>query len=110
MFVKGSVMKKLAAFAFTFLFLSAFAYSQSNPSAALRGLWNLQQCIDSAWRRNILLRQTIAGNVLNVLNENQAKWTQFPNLNGAATQGFNYGRSVDPFTYQYVNQAIRTDN
>lgn len=39
-----------------------------------------------------------------------AKYSQYPSLNGNANQGFSFGKSLNPVTYQYVNQNFLTNS
>ena len=89
------------------LFLGIFA---AGNLSAQKKVWTLRECIDRAWQENIQLKITISNNAINSVNEVQSKAALYPNLNGSASQGFNFGRSLDPSTYQYTNEAIRTNN
>jgi len=69
----------------------------------------LTQCINEALTNNVQLNITKRTNDINAVNLTQAKNAQYPSLNGNANQGFSFGRSLNPITYQYVNQNIATN-
>jgi len=72
--------------------------------------WTLKACIDQALEKNISLNESKLNNEINKISLSQAKANLYPNLNLSDGQGFNFGRSVDPFTYLFTNQSIATNN
>jgi outer membrane protein len=66
----------------------------------------LQQCIDTALRRNIPLRDVRLASEAADRNADIAKASMMPNLYGSVNQGINFGRNVDPFTNDYVQRTI----
>ncbi len=72
--------------------------------------WHLKECIDSAWEKNISIQKA----ELNLQNANYDldynKAQYHPNLNANYTNGFNWGRTIDPTTYQFVNGQVTTNN
>ncbi len=72
--------------------------------------WTLQQCMDYAETHNSQL-QKIKNNEL-LFNQIvlQAKGAMLPSINASASQNYNFGRSIDPFTNVYVNQQVRSNN
>lgn len=73
-------------------------------------VWTFEECLDRAVEQNISLRQERLSNEIDEINLKQSKYARTPSLNFSGSQGFNTGRSVDPFSYQFVNQNIRTNN
>jgi outer membrane protein len=71
---------------------------------------NLQQCIDTAIRNNIEVRQSQLDAEASRINHNQARSNLLPAFNGILAHGINQGRSIDPFTNSYVNQNINYAN
>ncbi|MBX9852992.1 MAG: TolC family protein [Cytophagaceae bacterium] len=88
---------------FLFIFISFSSLAQSK-------VWTLKECIDYALSNNIRLKKTEASNEFNRINLSQSRANRVPALNATGSQGFSFGRSIDPFTNQYVNQTIRTNN
>ncbi len=72
--------------------------------------WALQECVNYALQHNLNVKQSY-------LNTNQAanqvlhnKLALAPTVSGSAGSSYNWGRSVDPFTYQFTNEEIRSVN
>jgi outer membrane protein len=55
--------------------------------------WTLRQCIDYATEHNISIRQAENTAKQSEVDVNTAKWARLPNLNGSASQSFNWGRT-----------------
>lgn len=68
--------------------------------------WSLKECVEYAMNNNLLVQQSaLAGQGVRVtLIQNKA--ALLPSVNGSASQNINFGRSVDPYTYQFTNQQI----
>ncbi len=67
--------------------------------------WSLRNCIDYALQQNINLQQSALNVRINKLQEQQAKWDQYPNVNGGFSNGYSVGRSIDPTSNQFINQG-----
>ncbi len=72
--------------------------------------YTLQQCIDSALKNNIQLKQTILLKQSAGVNYNQAKQNLLPNINGNVDYGYNTGRNVDPITNTFTNNQLSSSN
>jgi outer membrane protein len=68
--------------------------------------YSLQQCIDSALKNNIPVKQSGLDMETARVNWSQAKSNILPNLGMDVSHGLNTGRSIDPFTNTYVNQSV----
>jgi outer membrane protein len=77
---------------------------------AQSGKLNLQQCIETAIRKNLQVTQAGLQSETEEVNWKQARMDLLPDLNGTASNGINQGRSIDPFTNNYVNQQINYAN
>ncbi len=67
---------------------------------------NLQECIDIALQNNLTVKRgnlTLEGALI---DRSQARFNQLPNLNLNANSGYNYGRSIDPTSNDFINQQI----
>ncbi len=66
----------------------------------------IQECIEIAIENNL----NVKGSQLNLetakVNLTQAQAQRLPTLNGNASYGYNWGRSIDPNTNLFVNQRI----
>ncbi|NOY36464.1 MAG: TolC family protein [Chlorobi bacterium] len=72
--------------------------------------WSLEACIDTALVNNIQVNQEILINRQNMIGLEQARAQRIPALNANASQSFNFGRSVDPYTNQYNNQNFASNS
>src|ERR1017187_918200 len=75
-----------------------------------QNIWGLQKCIDYALKNNITIKQ----NELNTENADahvtQSYMSFLPNLNGNASNFYNYGRSVDPLTNTFTTSRVMSAN
>lgn len=83
---------------------------QVKPSAQATYKYSLQQCIDTALANNIQVKQAGLQAEAANLNRKQARANMLPDAAAGITHGTNRGRSIDPFTNTYVNQAINYAN
>ncbi len=98
-----STMKKNILISLSFLF---FLLNKGIQAQTL----TLKQCIDQAIQNNIIVKQTALVVDIALINLNQAKVNQLPDVNGGFNYGFNQGRSVDPITNGYINQQLFSSN
>ncbi len=73
-------------------------------------VWSLQGCIDYAIKQNITIQQSDLQIQIDENNYLQSKINRYPDLNGFANQQFSSGRSIDPFSNQFVNRTINSNN
>ena len=71
---------------------------------AQRKVWTFQQCLDTAIQRNISVNQTRLTNEINKVNLKQSKANRIPGISASANEAFNFGRSIDPTTNNYVSE------
>ena len=90
-----------------FLFLIATICTLSSFS---QKSWTLQECINRAKEENLDIKQA----KLSVLSSEQQllqyKLSLFPSLNSGGSQGYNYGRTVDPYSNEFTNLNVKTNN
>ncbi|MBL0342166.1 MAG: TolC family protein [Bacteroidetes bacterium] len=89
-------------FILVFLFVSSIAPAQK--------VWTLQECIEYALNNNITIKQTEISTEISDVNYLQNKAAFFPTLNSNGSYSYNFGRSVDPFTYNFSNSEIQSAN
>lgn len=81
----------------------------SSASGATK-LWSLEECVAYAMTNNL----SVSDQVIQVKRSenafNQDKLDRYPVLNSSASHNYNFGRTIDPFTNQYVNQSIQSNN
>ena len=72
--------------------------------------WTLQECVDHALKNNIQIKQSELNLDLADANKDQSLAGMLPSLNGGANHNYYFGRSVDPTTYQFTTNEIRSSN
>ena len=72
--------------------------------------WALKQCIDYALEHNIQIKQTRLNVDMAAANLVQSKASQLPRVNASASHSYNFGRSIDPFTNDFVTQRIQSNS
>ncbi len=72
--------------------------------------WDLQSCIDYAVQNNLQLKQSALQVRGNEANLEQSRMARLPNLNGSASHSYNSGRSIDPFTNQFITDVIQSNS
>jgi len=72
--------------------------------------WTLKQCIDYALENNIQIKQTKLNVDIASANLLQSKANLLPRVNAFASHSYNFGRSVDPFTNDFVTQQIQSNS
>jgi outer membrane protein len=91
----------------TFLLLLMIVFSST---ANAQDKLSLTQCINIAKSKNISLQQAQLSLASGKIQLDQSKTNRLPNLNGSGGHNYNFGRSIDPFTNQFVNQSIQSNS
>ena len=86
------------------LFQSAYGQTTTPPKA--ENTYSLEDCIRIALESNPQLKQSELQVQTNGNTYEQSRWQRWPSLNFSAGQGFSFGRNIDPFTNQFVQQSI----
>jgi outer membrane protein len=68
--------------------------------------FTLKDCIETGIKNNLEVMQSNLDAEVAKANWQQAKANLYPDLNGYVTHGKNQGRSIDPYTNQYINQNV----
>ncbi|WP_154657129.1 TolC family protein [Hugenholtzia roseola] len=72
--------------------------------------WTLQACLDYALENNLQVQQNNLTIESNRSTLKQAQLDRLPSLNANISHFYNFGRSLNPFTNQFINQQIQTNN
>lgn len=72
--------------------------------------WTLQDCIDHAMRHNLEIKQQELNEESGRYDLEQSYANFLPSLNAQGSQGFSFGRSVDPFTNEFSTERIMRQN
>lgn len=73
-------------------------------------LWSLRDCIDYALANNIQVKQQQLSAQLAKINLLQNKASLLPNINGAASHAYNYGKTIDMYTNTFASKTVQSDN
>lgn len=72
--------------------------------------WTLQECIEYAIKNNFQIAQNQLSVEQSKVNLLQSKASALPAFNGSANHTYNTGRRIDPFTNQFANQSVLSQN
>lgn len=98
---------KLQSFLILFLlFLTVNFYSQSLQNKE----WSLQQCIEYALKNNLQIKQNDLNAQSSKQNLIQSRAITLPSINGSTSHGYNFGRTIDPFTNQFTEDKVLSQN
>ncbi|CAM4169964.1 TolC family protein [Gillisia hiemivivida] len=86
--------------------LSIHLYSQETPTDKL----SLKESIEIALKNNINLKRSHLQAETAKLNFKGTRAEVLPNLNGRYNYGVNNGRSIDPFTNDFIDQKLNFSN
>lgn len=81
-----------------------------STSVLAQGPLTLKDAVEIAIKNNIEVRQADLELERSKVNLTQSRAARFPSAEGFAFQGINQGRSIDPFTNQFINQRIDFGN
>jgi len=102
-------MQKKKAVLFLGIILSVIVQVHAQDTTAKIGSsLTIQQCVDIAIKNNLQVRQSDFTMQSNGLAFKQSKDNLLPQINGSASQGINFGRSINPYTNQYIDEQINT--
>lgn len=90
-----------------FLFLSIFFLTTSVIHSQKQ--WTLQECLTHALENNLSLKQTELGISFEEIAQKQAKGNRLPSFNASASHGYNFGRTLDPFTNDFISERIQSN-
>jgi len=80
------------------------------PATPAPGPWTLQRAIDYALEHNLNVRLSQLQSLNNAQLLRQSRAALLPTANINATQAWQYGRSVNPLTFEFQNQTVRANN
>lgn len=88
--------------------MSIAAYSQNSTEKS----YTLEECTSIALDNNLDLKSTnLRANSAKInYHQSQSLWNMTPSVNGNFNLGVNDGRSIDPFTNDFINQELTFSN
>ena len=90
-------------FLFTLFVLPLFVFAQKDK-------WDLQRCVAYAEQHNISVRQSDVQSRLTALQTELARGAVIPTLGFNTQGGYQFGRTINPATNQFINQQIFFQN
>lgn len=101
-------MQKIKILLFGLVYLQAFFSGQAQDTSA--GILTLPESVDIAIKNNLQIQQSQTQLDASKIGLNQSKENLLPFIGAQANQGINFGRSINPYTNQYIDQQINTGN
>jgi outer membrane protein len=78
-------------------------------SISAQKVWTLEECITYAHQNNLQIKKQELASRMTKNNYFQSKLAVLPSVNLGASRDLNYGRSVDPFTNDYITKNSSSD-
>ncbi len=78
--------------------------------AVAQEVWTLEACVSHALENNIQIKQQKLGVDIARENLSQSQASRFPNFNASASHGYNFGRTIDPFTNEFATETVQFNN
>ncbi len=72
--------------------------------------WTLKECVEYALDNNLTVQRSLLNVQSNDVNYDQSKMALLPNLNAGGSYGYNWGRSIDPTSNQFITARIQSTN
>jgi outer membrane protein len=82
----------------------------SATNAQEKEMYTLEDCIEIALKNNLELRLSKVREKTATINFKQTKANLLPSMNVSYNIGVNNGRSIDPFTNDFINQKLTFSN
>lgn len=99
-------LKATSIFSVLFLFLGInTGFSQASEQK----VWSLDDCINYAQEKNIQVQKNILNKKIAEQDYIASKYNALPNLNGSATNIYNFGQTIDPFTNTFATTQVRSN-
>lgn len=70
---------------------------------------SLKECVDLALRKNPEMNSLYLQSQIAKIDYASARYSQLPSLSAGVNHGYNFGRSIDRFSNQFVNRRIQSD-
>jgi len=97
----AAVKNKLFCCILATVYLPVFSSAQE--------VWTLEKCIKHAFENNITIKRQELNEDLSGLDLRQSKFAMLPNLNSDMSHSYNFGKSIDPTTNLFDNEAIQAN-
>ncbi|MBL7858303.1 MAG: TolC family protein [Cyclobacteriaceae bacterium] len=88
--------------------LSTSLIAQNGPPGSR--VWTLKECVDQAVANSLTIKRSGFTVETSKVDLHQSRAAMIPTLNGSATYGYNWGRSINPVTNLFTTQEINSNN
>lgn len=92
------------------IFIACFIFSIVCSAQEVEKGYTLEKCISIALKNNLDLKSSKFREETANINFKQSKANLLPSINGNYNLGVNNGRSIDPFTNDFINQRLTFSN
>lgn len=99
-------MNKVLLF-FLVCFLATNAFAQTSEGTAVK-VWTLKECVDYALANNLDVQRSQYNVESAEINYDQAKAATLPTVNASVSNGYNWGRSINPVTNEFTTRQINS--
>ena len=72
--------------------------------------WTLDECINYAHKNNLQIKQYELIVEKSQVDQKQSHYDFLPDLNFYGSHGYNWGKSIDPFTNTFATDRVRSNN
>ncbi len=96
-------------FRFKTILLLLVSFSIAQHGLAQKKEWSLEECINYAIENNIQVQQSGLNVQIAEQNFAQSKYNTLPSLNGSASNVYNFGQTIDPFTNSFATTQVRSN-
>jgi len=73
-------------------------------------VWTLRELVDYAISNNLTVKRSTYGVETSQINSLQSKMVMLPTLNASGSQGYNWGRTIDPTTNVFTTDRVESAN
>lgn len=73
-------------------------------------VWSLEECVRHSIENSIAIEQSKQGIAFAEIDYNQSKKERHPSLNGNLNVNWNFGRSIDPTTNEFITTTFFSNN
>jgi outer membrane protein len=95
---------------FKFIFFGLIALSATQVQAQTDSVLSIKQCVDIAIKNNLDVKKSELEMARLAVGYRQAKEYLLPTINADVNHSINNGRSLNTYTYSYVNQSLTSGN
>lgn len=92
---------------FLIVCLSAGAFAQTTEQKVVR-VWTLRECVEYALANNLDIQRSLLNVQTSNINLTQSRMAMIPSLNASVSNGYNWGRSINPVTNEFTTQQINS--